>query len=104
MPGTATTEHLVTADELFQHPEWGCCELVDGKVNFMSPAGAQHGVVVGIILSLIFQYVRTNDLGKAFNAAGFILSRNPDTVRGPDVMFLAKARIPAGGIPKEYLN
>ena len=90
MPGTATTEHLVTADELFQHPEWGCCELVDGKVNF--------------ILSLIFQYVRTNDLGKAFNAAGFILSRNPDTVRGPDVMFLAKARIPAGGIPKEYLN
>jgi len=101
---TAVAEKLVTAEEMLQHPEWGRCELIDGRVVLMSPAGAQHGDVAMIIAGKIFNFARPKKLGRVFAAeTGFIISRNPDTVRGPDVMFLSHARIPAGGIPKEYL-
>ena len=34
--------------------------------------------------------------------SGFVLGRNPDTVRGPDVFYVRPARIPAGGIPEAF--
>ena len=98
-----TAEALVTADELLAHPEWNPCELVNGKVVFGSPAGWGHGDVAGIIAGLLFAYAREKNAGRVLTAeAGFILHRDPDTVRAPDVMFVAKERIPAGS-PKGFL-
>jgi Uma2 family endonuclease len=51
---------------------------------------------------LIFTYVEEHDLGLAVGAeTGFLLARNPDTVRAPDVGFVAKARLP-DPIPIQY--
>lgn len=36
------------------------------------------------------------------SGTGFVLQRNPDTVRAPDISFVAKDRIPVTGIPKTY--
>jgi len=35
---------------------------------------------------------------------GFVLSRDPDTVRAPDVAFVSRQRIPASGIPDSYIS
>lgn len=34
--------------------------------------------------------------------SGYILRRNPDTVRGPDVFFVRAARIPEAGVPEAF--
>lgn len=100
----AVADRIVTADELLEHPEWGRCELVAGKVVFMSPAGAWHGEIAGEIFAAIPAHAKAHNLGKAYTAeAGFLVTRDPDTVRAPDAMFLSKARVPAGGSPDGYL-
>jgi Uma2 family endonuclease len=47
--------------------------------------------------------VKANPLGVVFGAeTGFRLASNPDTVRAPDLAFVRRERIPAGGIPREF--
>jgi Uma2 family endonuclease len=100
----AIADRLVTAEELYEHPEWGRCELHSGRVKFMSPAGAEHGSIAIKIALRLGAFIEKHGLGELFAAeTGFFVTRNPDTVAAPDVMFLSKGRIPAGGIPKQYL-
>ena len=87
------TDREVTPDELLHNPQWGRCELVDGKVIQMSPAGRQHGVVAGRILGYIFQYLLTRPLGELYAAETGFIFPNGKTVRAPDVMFLSSVRI-----------
>jgi len=71
----------------------------------MPPAGGRHGSVAMRIGSLLSVHVRANDLGEVFAAeTGFILRRNPDTVRAPDASFIAKDRLPEGNLPIGYLE
>lgn len=66
----------------------------------MSPAGANHGGVAMTIGVLLTVHVRSNKLGKVFAAeTGFVLGRNPDTVRAPDAAFVKSDRTKS--IPKE---
>jgi Uma2 family endonuclease len=61
----------------------------------MSPAGWRHGAVVGNLHSLLGSYIRTRRLGRVFGAeTGFQLSREPDTVRAPDLAFVTAANLP----------
>jgi Uma2 family endonuclease len=49
--------------------------------------------------------VRAESLGIVLAAkTGFKFSRDPDTVREPDVSFLARDRAPTGGPPEGYWN
>ena len=60
----------------------------------MSPSGPVHGLVAGRITRLLDVFVDAADLGGVFAAdAGFVLARNPDTVRAPDVGFVRKDRL-----------
>ena len=57
---------------------------------------------IGIVIG---SYVRANDLGEVFAAeTGFILRRDPDTVRAPDAAFVDRERLPAGELPPGYLE
>ena len=48
-------------------------------------------------------FVRPRRLGAAFTETGFLISRNPDTVRMPDVAFVSVERLPqGGGLPSGY--
>ena len=95
---------LVTAEELFELLEDGSrYELVEGELIPMTPAGARHGAIAFRIAHLLAEFVEAHDLGVGGAAEpGFILQRNPDVVRAPDVSFVAQARIPATGIPTSY--
>jgi Uma2 family endonuclease len=100
--GTTTT--FTTADELFMMPDDGFrYELVRGEVRRMPPAGSEHGAVAINIAVVIAQFVKAHDLGVVFGAeTGFKIASEPDTVRAPDLAFVRRERIPAGGIPRGF--
>jgi len=103
-PGQEGAKALVTAEALLHTPDDGFVhELVRGEVRNMTPAGARHGVVASKIDHLLRAHVDANDLGVVGAAdTGFVLSRNPDTVRAPDVFFVRRDRVPADGVPEEF--
>ncbi len=69
-------------------------ELVRGVLFTMNPSNRVHGAVVGEITWPLGKHIRQHDLGTLFGAGtGFLLERNPDTVRAPDVAFVRKERI-----------
>lgn len=60
----------------------------------MSPAGAAHGWVVARITLHLGVFVEEHHLGYVLGAeTGFVLERNPDTVRAADVAFVRRDRI-----------
>ena len=85
----------ITAEQLFaMRPDGMRRELIKGEVFQMNPAGTQHGVVIGVLTVMLGQHVLQNNLGWVLGAeTGFVLARNPDTVRAPDVAFVRRARI-----------
>ena len=93
-----TTTQPITAEELLAMGDIGRCELVRGEIIMMSPAGADHGEIAGIIFGLIWKFVKDHKLGKVYAAeTGFTIARNPDTTRAPDVAFVKKERVPPRG-------
>src|SRR5688500_6257676 len=88
-----------TAEDLWAMPTVdGRRELVRGEVREMPPGGFDHGAIGMNIAVRLGAHVAQNRLGVVLGAdTGFVLSRNPDTVRAPDVAFVAAARIPASG-------
>jgi len=91
----ATIENLINAEELFKMPNLGRCELVRGEKIMMSPAGSEHGRIVWNITLVLGNFVKSNRLGIMWGAeTGFIIHRNPDTVRAPDVAFICADRLP----------
>ncbi len=103
---TSTTEmkKVVTADDLLAMSSKGRYELTEGRLIEMSPPGSEHGLIANVINYFITDFVRRKKLGKVFAAeTGFRLSRNPDTVRAPDVAFVATERMPSP-LPKGYMD
>lgn len=104
MPNPNTT--LVSAEDLLTSrvPEKHV-ELVAGVVRRMTPAGGIHGAIAAELLVAVGNYVRERRMGRVFAAeTGFILSRNPDTVRAPDVAFVSTERLPAKGLSRGFLE
>ncbi|HEX2972346.1 MAG TPA: Uma2 family endonuclease, partial [Tepidisphaeraceae bacterium] len=99
-----TAQRLMTAEDLWNLPDHGGHrELVRGELREMAPAGSQHGAVIINLAAPLAQFVKANHLGIVFAAeTGFIIARQPDTVRGPDIAFVAKERIPASGLPRNF--
>jgi Uma2 family endonuclease len=84
----------MTADELYRMGDIGRCELIRGALVMMSPAGANHGWVANRIAFRVTEYVQTHGLGAVYAAeTGFIIERDPDTVRAPDVAFVTEDRL-----------
>lgn len=86
---------LMTAEELLRMPDDDVRhELVNGELVTMTPAGEEHGDISMAIGSRLAQYVREQRLGKTYSSdTGFLLSRDPDTVRAPDAAFVRADRV-----------
>ena len=95
-------ENPITASELLSL-EGGRAELVKGQLIMMSPSGGRDGTVAFSIGRLLGTHVFTHRLGVVCAAeTGFLIERNPDTVRAPDAAFVAAARVPSDGPPDAF--
>lgn len=94
---------LMTAEELLRLKLPGKrTELIRGRLVVRDPGGALHGAVANRISYRITAHVETHDLGRVYAAeTGFKIESGPDTVRAPDVAFIAKSRLPEGE-PRGY--
>jgi Uma2 family endonuclease len=97
MSNTTTQTPLLTAEEYFLLPEppnGSKQELVHGKVAIMSNPGWRHGEVQGNVYFAIKLFLKSNPIGRVAVESGVITDRKPDTVRGPDVSYYSKERLP----------
>ena len=95
VPGMGDTT-LMTADELLRLnlPDKRT-ELIRGRLVVRDPGGARHGAVAMRLGYRIMAHVEAHDLGRVYAAeTGFKIESDPDTVRAPDVAFIAKDRVP----------
>jgi len=84
---------ITTAEELLNAQDTGRCELIRGVLHMMIPPGFEHGRIANELAFRINTLVRSHGLGIVVAAeTGFLLARDPDTVRAPDVGFLAAER------------
>ena len=90
-----STTTRVTAEQLLRMPDDGCrYELVAGELRKMTPSGWKHGAAGGTLHSLLGHHVLERELGQLFFAeTGFLIARDPDTVRAPDIGFVAAGRL-----------
>jgi len=90
---------LMTAEELLHvHLPNQRSELVRGVLRVREPAGSMHGRVVMNLGGEPRAYAKAKVAGTVFAAeTGFKLFTDPDTVRAPDVAFVAKGREPPPG-------
>jgi Uma2 family endonuclease len=89
-----------TAEELLKPPtgEGKVYELIEGQLRVMCAAGFEHGRVASTANRLLAVHVHATDSGVTLGAeTGFILARDPDTVRAPDAAFVSHAGADAVG-------
>lgn len=96
---------LLTVDDLYQMPDDGrLYELEAGRLVSEPLPGARHGRVCARLVWRLEGFVCANGLGVVLsNDPGYILARAPDTVRGPDVSFISRARYgEVGDLPTAF--
>ena len=100
-----SSRRWMTADELLAMPDDGNrYELVRGELSVMSPPSVPPTIVGGNVHGWLWTFLREH-LGRGIcgiSEAGFLLEREPDTVRAPDVWFLRAEHIPQGGVPDGF--
>jgi Uma2 family endonuclease len=94
LPGTATVQDVI---EIYDR-EKRLCELVDG-VLVEKAVGYRESIIAGAILATIRAFVIPRRLGYVGGESG-MMQLIPGLVRGPDVSFVSRIRLP-NGIPDE---
>jgi Uma2 family endonuclease len=96
MATAAVEKRTYTAEELYELCQaGGRYELVKGELREMPPAGEEHGFQGAPLVLFFGHYAHTNRLGRvALAETGFLLARDPDTVRAPDMAFIRQERLP----------
>ena len=91
----------ITAEQLLEMDERG--ELIRGVFCPTMVLGIEHGEIITNIAGYLREVVRPNRLGRVVSADGGVrLSRNPDTVLGPDVSYFSRERLPRGSRIQGY--
>ena len=101
---TETATALLTAEEFYELPDaphGGKMELICGRLVTHMPVGAKHSEIAGDVYHYLREFIKAHRLGSIGLEAGFRLSRNPDTVRAPDVHFVRHNQLP-GGLPDGF--
>ncbi len=69
-------------------------ELVRGRLIVREPPGTHHGALAANLTYYLADFVRRHGSGAIFaQDTGFKIGSDPDTVRAPDVAFVARERV-----------
>src|SRR5262245_11458663 len=96
--GGTTTARPMTAEEFYDwanHPDRGgrSYELVRGEVVEVSRPGDVHGFVCANVARILGNFTFARRKGYVgSNDPGVVLERDPDTVRGPDLVLFDQGR------------
>ncbi|MFL6201067.1 MAG: Uma2 family endonuclease [Thermoanaerobaculia bacterium] len=97
-------ERLMTGEELARHSDLNPCELVNGRVVPMAPAGHIHGAAESRLDVKLALYAEKMGSGRVMvGEVGIYTRRNPDTVRGADIVFMSNERYARCG-PSAFLD
>ena len=90
-------QRLLTAEEFASLPLGDMrSELIAGVLHTMPPTFEDHSESTARLTIILGHYVLTHELGTMYAAeTGFLIARNPDTVRAPDIAFTRKERVPS---------
>lgn len=108
-PAVATTKRLWTIADVAVLPDdlpTGPVKyhLEEGELTIMAPPGGFHSTSQShLLVELVLQGERLGH-GKARTEIGLILSRNPDTLFGPDCVFVTNASLPFRYSTEGYLE
>jgi Uma2 family endonuclease len=94
---------LTTVEELWRTPGDSLRrEVVRGELRVMSPPGFEHGRRAARAAHLLEMHASESKGGVVVGETGFVLARDPDTVRAPDVAFVSRERVEAVGATTRY--
>lgn len=79
-------------------------ELVRGRIVEMNPPKPRHGRIQFIIGRILGNFIAEHDLGHWFGESGVITTLDPDSVRGPDAVFVSYRRLPKDIDDREYIQ
>ena len=100
-----STKTLLTSEDLWRIVADGSrYELSKGELLPMTPVGVRHAAVVSNLDRLLGDFVRKNNLGLVSPEIGFRLKQYPDTLRAPDLAFIAKQMYEKTGVPERFAN
>ncbi len=101
---TATVGQHVSGEMLAAMGDIERCELVAGEIIMKSPTGWLHGGVERRFGQYVGGFVDAHQLGQVLvGEVGIYTRRNPDTVRGADVICISHERL-AQVTSKSYLD
>lgn len=93
-PTTALESQILTGKEAYALGNMGRYELVEGVIIPMSPTKPLHGKYESRLGLLLSTFVEQDDLGEVMvGEVGIYVQRNPDTVRGADVLYISHERL-----------
>jgi len=93
-------QHLCTAEQFRNAPGNEHSELIRGEVVDVAPSGFEHGSISNNLGRLLGNFVVENRLGVVTGSeAGYLIGRDPDTVRAPDIGFVRQERLGEAPIP-----
>lgn len=85
---------VMTGEELYELGSMQRMELVEGQIKIMPPTGFKHGRVESKTTRLLGNFVEKHQLGETQGGeVGVYTRRDPDTVRGADVLFISSQRL-----------
>ncbi|MGN6370092.1 MAG: Uma2 family endonuclease [Phycisphaerae bacterium] len=89
---------VLTAEDLWKMGSDGkFLELHYGLLYPVSPSGMRHGFIAAELATELHAFVQSRNLGHVLPFVGFITTRDPDSVLGPDIAFITQDQSP----PKE---
>lgn len=95
---------LITAEEFLRWPDVGRCELVNGKIVHLTASRPLHALVEIRLGSRLLTYADGSGRGHILGGeVGLWVKREPDTVRGADLVFISRERW-ARRSPKGFLD
>ena len=99
----STITTALTAEAFWRLPESAKRRsLIRGEVVEQMPPGGRHGVLATAFGLRLGSWAAQRRAGIVGTASGFVLARDPDAVRGPDVYLIRAERVPKGGIPEAF--
>ncbi len=95
----------MTVDDYIRLPEDGVRHELQAGILIAEPQPfPRHAQIQARLTRMLLDFVEPRGLGVILTQGGFLLSRNPDTLRAPDVAFVRRDRFDADEAERTFFR